>query len=199
MSIRHGRRRRRHSSNLLLIFHHMILEQFCWTAQAVAVVNLKCVFTFFLFVCLFLCFKRNACSIEAIYAPYYDYLCDLKKKNHYKKISKLHNWKERSIMLSRNRKWFSSTTFTWIFFRDVPSLRNMHRCIPSETKLIYTILIILLCKHHFFFLCSNDQNIYINYKKLCIKLKALAGIFLYTLKCDGIRICINHYWGDLPS
>lgn len=105
---------------------------------------------FFLFVCLFLCFKRNACSIEAIYAPYYDYLCDLKKKNHYKKISKLHNWKERSIMLSRNRKWFS-TTFTWIFFRDVLSLRNMHRCIPSETKLIYTILIILLCKHHFFF------------------------------------------------
>lgn len=48
----------------------------CWAARAVAVFNMNA----FPQVCLFLCFKRNACSIGAIYAPYYDYLCDLKLK-----------------------------------------------------------------------------------------------------------------------
>lgn len=129
-------------------------------------------------------------------------------------------------ILNRNRKWFfvlilCATTFTWNSLpRDVHSLCNMHRCIPSETKLIYTML---LCSSVDRISNRNEKKqqicIYINYKR-CIKLKCwrarssiaptlhrlkvfIMFLSISVLISDGIRIFrTNHYhvkWGDLLS
>lgn len=108
-----------------------------------------------------------------------------KIKSHYfnlkqrmQKKNSTHKWnKKKMAILNRNRKWFfvlilCATTFTWNSLpRDVHSLCNMHRCIPSETKLIYTML---LCSSVDRISNRNEKKqqiyIYINYKR-CIKLK----------------------------